>query len=336
MVVAADLCCPRCQVPLQGGEALSCPACRSTFPVVAGIPDLRIDPDPFLSLEEDRKKALKLAELSREQGFDRLVASYYAMTPEVPDALARRYTAHALAGEARGRAALERLTDYYPRVLLGGPRVLDLGCGTGGLLTALASRNSGEAVGVDIALRWLVVARRRLEDDGHPDVRLICAGAEALPFAEKRFDVAVAENLLEHVPDAGRVLAEMLRVGRPEVQIMARVVNRHALAPEPHVGLWGVGLLPRSLMPAYVSWRRGADYHLHPRSVLELRRILEETSAGRLRIRFPTLSRADYGHHSPTKRRLLKWYGALGTRLPWLQPLLVTMGPFLDIVSSDS
>lgn len=88
-------------------------------------------------------------------------------------------------------------------------RVLEVGCGTGlGLL--------GYGADVELfalepnfdALRW---ARRR---DDH-DARLVCASAEAIPFADESFDCVVSSLVLCSVPDADRGLAELKRVLRP-------------------------------------------------------------------------------------------------------------------------
>ena len=99
-------------------------------------------------------------------------------------------------------------------------------------------------------------------------------------------------------------------------------------------GLGGLGLLPRSVMPRYVRWRRSVDYHVHPRSSWELQRVLTGSTAGRLRLRVPHLSHADYGHHSRRRQRLFETYRRAG-RLAWLRPLLLAVGPFLDIVSVE-
>lgn len=90
----------------------------------------------------------------------------------------------------------------------GGARVLDVACGPGALVAAAASRDA-DPVGVDISPDMVAFARSR-----HPNLRFEVADAEALPFADGSFDVAVAAFLLHHVPDAQRVVGELARVGR--------------------------------------------------------------------------------------------------------------------------
>jgi hypothetical protein len=50
-------------------------------------------------------------------------------------------------------------------------------------------------------------------------------------------------------------------------------VNRFSLLPEPHVGLWGVGFLPRAWQAPYVRWRGRGDFaHVRPLSYWDLDR----------------------------------------------------------------
>ncbi len=319
-----DFCCPRCRDDLvTETDGYRCVSCAAFYPVIAGIPDFRVYPDPYIDLEADRAKALRLAAV--EGRFAALVAHYYAITPEVTPDQARHFTAHHLAGVTRGRALLERLRLYGGQM---NGVLLDLGCGTGGLLAAL----DGDAVGVDIALRWLVVARRRLDELGCA-ARLVCACADYLPFRDAQFDVITAENLIEHMPDAVRLLAEIARVGRPGAFVMGRAVNRFAIGPEPHVGVWGVGFLPRRWMNAYVQWRRGLPYeHIYLRSVFELRRAAQVDKLRNVHIQYPLLLWEDYQHQPSARRRLFTWYARLGESLPPLRPVLTLFGPYLDFV----
>ncbi len=82
-----------------------------------------------------------------------------------------------------------------------GPRVLDIGCG-GGALAGLIVRLGAQWTGVEPAP----------PADARPDIRR--APAEALPFADASFDLAVFLNALHHVPEEAMetALAEAVRV----------------------------------------------------------------------------------------------------------------------------
>jgi ubiquinone/menaquinone biosynthesis C-methylase UbiE len=92
-----------------------------------------------------------------------------------------------------------------------GPRVLEVGCGTG-IITALIADLPGatEVVGVDPATGFVDRARRRA-----PSLRFQVADGRALPFGDASFDGVVLATTLCHIPEPGRALAEARRVLRP-------------------------------------------------------------------------------------------------------------------------
>lgn len=100
-----------------------------------------------------------------------------------------------------------------------GTRVLDIGCGTGALLTELARAGADvtgidtfeEAGGIDLA-----IAEARLREN-HVRASLLKASAAGLPFADASFDLAINIGMLEHIPPDVRpgIMREMLRVVRP-------------------------------------------------------------------------------------------------------------------------
>jgi SAM-dependent methyltransferase len=59
-----------------------------------------------------------------------------------------------------------------------------------------------------------------------PSADLAVADAQALPFADRSFDVAIANHVLYHVPDRPRALAELARVLRPGGRLYAATVGR--------------------------------------------------------------------------------------------------------------
>lgn len=328
-------CCPRCKGGLeQWRERYECAYCDAVYPIIVGIPDFRVYSDPYIDVEADRAKGRYLAAEAERRDFAGLVAHYYSITPEVLPHQAERFTAHHLAGVWRGSGIVSRLEALGPAdTLAAGSNVLDLGCGTAGFLAAVADTGS-ELTGIDIAFRWLVVGRHRLCELG-VKASLVCACADYLPFPNDNFDLIVAENLLEHVPDAEGALAELERVRRPGSQVMGRTVNRFSLAPEPHVGVFGVGFLPRRFMNAYVRRMRGLAYeHIHLLSYFELRRVLQDIGQGDLQVQRAKLIPSDYLHHPPQRRRLFDWYVTVDAGFSPARAIFTVFGPFLDILSS--
>lgn len=103
------------------------------------------------------------------------------------------------------------------------PRILDAGCGSGGLLTYLDQRGWG--VGVDLSPVGLAFARQR----GLP--RLGLASVECLPFEAASFDVVTCVDVLYHlqVSEDRQALREFRRVLRPGGWLLVKVPAFEAL-----------------------------------------------------------------------------------------------------------
>ena len=95
-----------------------------------------------------------------------------------------------------------------------GARLLDVGCGTGGLLRALAGQ--GDVVGIDSADVALTYCRERGLD-------VVRTDASTLPFGAGTFDGCVMMDVLEHLDDEQPVLHEVRRVLRPDGVVIVSV-----------------------------------------------------------------------------------------------------------------
>ena len=102
-------------------------------------------------------------------------------------------------------------------ITLDGQRVLDIGCGVGGVDVLLALQHgASEVVGIDIEPQLLDKARIRAQTAGLSDrlsFKLVEPGP--LPFASSRFDVVFSKDSIIHVPDKPALYSEVLRVLRP-------------------------------------------------------------------------------------------------------------------------
>lgn len=261
MAVVVELVCPACGGDLDvRSESIRCVDCLRSYPVVVGIPDLRLFPDRYLSLADDRAKAERLDAVPGS-ALD-VIDAYWSMTPEVPPSLAAAYRSSASRTVERGAAVIDRLS---PATI--GASLLDVGCGTGGLVVAAALRGY-DATGIDIALRWLVVCRR-LAADHDVDVRFAAADGAAAPFPPRSFDTVTCVESIEHSADRRGLLHGSMALADREYH--AVVANRFSTVTDPTFGLALVGYLPRSWAAAYVRARRGTSASFYvPPSLSEL------------------------------------------------------------------
>jgi len=102
-----------------------------------------------------------------------------------------------------------------------GSRILDVGCGTGDDVLAMAQRvgNSGLVVGVDNSETMISEARQRSVGSGLP-VEFHLSDVYKLPLPDATFDGCRAERLFLHLKDPAEALAEMIRVCRPRGHIV--------------------------------------------------------------------------------------------------------------------
>lgn len=126
-----------------------------------------------------------------------------------------------------------------------GSHVLDVGCGTGDDVRAIAGRvgPTGRVVGLDSSEE--LVAQARPAAAGAAPVEFLHGRADAMPFADDTFDAARAERVIEHVPDPAAAVAEMLRVVKPGGQL---------LITDPDHGLWAPDLADRELTRTIMNW----------------------------------------------------------------------------------
>lgn len=116
---------------------------------------------------------------------------------------------------ARRNILLAILNRYVGASAAGTRRILDVGCGTGTMLTYLA--RFGNAEGVDIDTEAIEYCRAR----GLKQVSQ--SAADNLPFADDTFDLVTALDVIEHIDDDLGVLREVRRVLRPGGRLLMTV-----------------------------------------------------------------------------------------------------------------
>ena len=102
-----------------------------------------------------------------------------------------------------------------------GASVLDLGCGTGGLLVRLRERGHQRLLGVEIDEQAILACVRRAIDVVYANVN------QGLPtFADSQFDYVILSQTLQAVTDVEHVLRDMLRVGRRAIVSFPNIAYR--------------------------------------------------------------------------------------------------------------
>jgi SAM-dependent methyltransferase len=116
--------------------------------------------------------------------------------------------------QAERAAGLARRLDSF-LVVTGDERALDVGAGTGALAFALASRvREVVAVELDPAMA------ERARQSAPPNVEVVVADGEALPFEAFSFDVSATLRTLHHTHRPELMVAELVRVTKPGGQIL--------------------------------------------------------------------------------------------------------------------
>ncbi|MEK7402446.1 MAG: methyltransferase domain-containing protein [Gemmatimonadota bacterium] len=132
-----------------------------------------------------------------------------------------------------GRAGALRASVLDLIRLSPGEQVLDVGCGTGELALAAKRRvgAKGSVRGVDAGAEMVARAREKAVRAGF-DVPFDVAPAQALPFPDASFDVALCALMMHHLPQDGRrqAVAEMHRVLKPGGRLLvADLAHEHGL-----------------------------------------------------------------------------------------------------------
>ncbi|MEV4373285.1 methyltransferase domain-containing protein [Nonomuraea sp. NPDC049637] len=136
-----------------------------------------------------------------------------------------------------GRSYKRQVLDLL--ALRPGHTVLDLGCGPGTDLAAMADAvtPTGRVIGLDRDPAMVAEAGARLA--GRPQVEVRPGDVHELPVADRSIDRARTDRVLQHVDDPARVLAEFRRVARPGARIVMAEPDWEGMlvdSPRPDVG----------------------------------------------------------------------------------------------------
>lgn len=134
-----------------------------------------------------------------------------------------------------------------------GAPILDAGCGTGLNLRHLPKGS----VGLDINPRNVALLRERL-----PDHVVVEGDVEQMPFADHSFGTVLCTEVIEHIPDPSRAIAEFRRVLRPDGVLIGSVPARSLVwrlrflsSTCPHSEPFHNEYLPHEVRAMFAGWR---------------------------------------------------------------------------------
>ena len=136
--------------------------------------------------------------------------------------------------------------DFSKLDLKPGFKVLDAGCGGGRHLSEAFRARGVSVVGIDLnrndalkAHNTTKIMRHEGEDGGGASLVMV-SDVTRLPFKDASFDIVICSEVLEHIPDHGQAIAEIIRVLKPGRPLAVSV--------------------PR-YMPERICWALSEDYH---------------------------------------------------------------------------
>ncbi len=181
---------------------------------------------------------------------------------------------------------------------LRGKRVLDIGCGIGGLDQALVSLGAAHVTAIDVAPPLIELARRRIAQSPEADrIAFVAIEPETpLPFPDAAFDVVFTKDAWLHVVDKPALLRDVHRVLKPGGWLAG--------------GDWMKGPEPYSADMIYFIELEAIPYH--PTTLAEYGRVLNE-------IGFEQVKLAD----------ITSWYCAVAQ-----QELARLKGELFDVMTS--
>ena len=129
-----------------------------------------------------------------------------------------------------------------------GDIVLDIGCGEGRHSISLHVDKQVNAVGMDLSMEDMKIAKNRIKDFSIPNSnKSSCVFAlgdiNSLPFKDNAYDAVVCSEVLEHLESLEKAVSEIVRVLRPG-GVLAVSVPRY--------------------LPELICWKLSSEYSKTP------------------------------------------------------------------------
>lgn len=157
---------------------------------------------------------------------------------------------------------------------VGDKKILDAGCGNGGLSIALALAGA-RPIGLEIEKDLYDISNKHAEFYG-VDIGAVLYDGIIMPFDDSLFDAAISVSVLEHTSDPASYLKEILRTVKPGGDLYLAFPNKFWLK-ETHTGILLLTYIPKFFQPRLIRLlHRGTldNYNLHFYSFSDLEKMI--------------------------------------------------------------
>lgn len=103
-------------------------------------------------------------------------------------------------------------------------RVLDVGCGQGLFLARMSGAYGVKGVGIDVSRESIKHANEKYADR---NISFNAANSTKIPFNKETFNYVVSFDVLEHITDQDKAVAEMMRVLKPGGKLLIYTLSKN-------------------------------------------------------------------------------------------------------------
>jgi len=213
-------------------------------------------------LEKQFASDFSLSDSSREK--EDSVAQYLLRRGDNPAHVHYGVSYFVKLADARSKEVLDFLNRNIDMKSLEGKKVLDVGCGSGFLISALREMRI-EAYGLDTEPALLRVFGKKYG---------VAADALCIPFKDETFDAILSLDVIEHLSSVPRGVRSMKsKVSKRGAMII--MANNKLFPFDSDSKLFFVGYMPRKIAQWYVRIRRRKEYDANTPTYIQLKKVIE-------------------------------------------------------------
>lgn len=164
------------------------------------------------------------------------------------------------------------LGDHLGHQRLKSLSLLNVG-GSAGIIDNYLADHFANVIGLDIDAPAVEYAKENFKK---VNLAFVVGDALDIKYSNQSFDVVISSNVYEHVPDAGKMMAEIYRVLKPGGVCYFAAANR-IVWNEPHYNLKLLSVIPRWLAHRYIKAAgRAPFYHEKHYTLWGLRKLVSK------------------------------------------------------------